>query len=87
VEEEVSLPLVTEHVRRNYEGMMVGLPPEGWLQFRGLSAVEMGVTRCPLRQLSCPPTSYGDRVWSKWLPWGKTSVTPLRCFARPREPS
>ena len=41
VEEEVSLPLVTEHVRRNYEGMMVGLPPEGWLQFRGLSAVEM----------------------------------------------
>src|SRR5918998_329677 len=41
VEEEVSLPLVMEHVRRNYEGMMVGLPPEGWLQFRGLSAVEM----------------------------------------------
>jgi hypothetical protein len=41
VEEEVSLPLVTEHVRRNYEGMMVGLPPEGWLRFRGLSAVEM----------------------------------------------
>jgi hypothetical protein len=41
VEEEVSRPLVTEHVRRNYEGMMVGLPPERWLQFRGLSAVEM----------------------------------------------
>ena len=41
VEEEVSLPLVTEHVRRNYEGMMVGLPPEEWLQFRGLSAVDM----------------------------------------------
>jgi hypothetical protein len=41
VEEDVSLPLVTEHVRRNYEGMMVGLPPEEWLQFRGLSAVDM----------------------------------------------
>jgi IS4 transposase len=41
VEEDVSLPLVTEHVRRNYEGMMVGLPPEEWLQFRGLSPVEM----------------------------------------------
>src|SRR3954469_24684330 len=41
VEEEVSLPLVAEHVRRNYEGMMVGLPPEKWLQFRGMSAVEM----------------------------------------------
>ena len=41
VEEEVSLPLVAEHVRRNYEGMMVGLPTAEWLRFRGLSAKEM----------------------------------------------
>jgi IS4 transposase len=41
VEEEVSLPLVSEHVRRNYEGMMVGLPAQEWLRFRGLSAQEM----------------------------------------------
>jgi IS4 transposase len=41
VEEEVSLPLVAEHVRRNYEGMMVGLPPAEWLCFRGLSAEGM----------------------------------------------
>jgi hypothetical protein len=41
VEEEVSVPLLSEHVRRNYEGMMVGLPPEEWLRFRGLSAKEM----------------------------------------------
>jgi hypothetical protein len=41
VEEEVSLPLVTEHVLRNYEGMMVALPAEQWLRFRGLSARDM----------------------------------------------
>jgi IS4 transposase len=41
VEEEVSLPLVAEHVRRNYEGMMVGLPPQEWLRFRSLSAQEI----------------------------------------------
>ena len=41
VEEEVSLPLVAEHVCRNYEGMMVGLPPEEWLPFRELSAPDM----------------------------------------------
>ena len=32
---------VAEHVRRNYEGMMVGLPPQEWLRFRGLSAQEI----------------------------------------------
>src|SRR5215468_9780275 len=41
VEEEVSLPLVAEHVCRNYEGMMVGLPPEEWLPFGELSAPDM----------------------------------------------
>jgi hypothetical protein len=41
VEEEVSLPKVAEHVCRNYDGMMVGLPPEEWLRFRGLSAKDM----------------------------------------------
>jgi IS4 transposase len=41
VEEEVSLPEVAEHVCRNYEGMMVALPPEEWLPFRGLSAKDM----------------------------------------------
>jgi IS4 transposase len=41
VEEEVSLPKVAEHVCRNYEGMMVALPPEEWLRFRGLSAKDM----------------------------------------------
>ena len=34
VEEEVSLPKVAEHVCRNYEGMMVGLPAVEWLRFR-----------------------------------------------------
>jgi IS4 transposase len=41
VEEEVSLPKVAEHVCRNYDGMMVGLPPEEWLRFRLLSAADM----------------------------------------------
>jgi hypothetical protein len=41
VEEEVSMPKVAEHVCRNYEGMMVALPPHEWLQFRELSAKEM----------------------------------------------
>jgi IS4 transposase len=41
VEAEVSLPKVAEHVGRNYEGMMVGLPPEEWLPFRGLSARDL----------------------------------------------
>jgi IS4 transposase len=41
VEEEVSMPKVAEHVCRNYEGMMVALPAEEWLRFRGLSAPDM----------------------------------------------
>jgi hypothetical protein len=41
VEEEVSLPKVAEHVGRNYEGMMVALPPQEWLRFRGLSARDL----------------------------------------------
>ena len=41
VEEEVSLPKVAEHVCRNYEGMLVGLPAAEWMRFRGLTAKEM----------------------------------------------
>lgn len=41
VEEEVSLPKVAEHVCRNYEGMLVGLPAVEWMRFRGLSATEL----------------------------------------------
>src|SRR3954463_7880187 len=41
VQEEVSLPKVAEHVCRNYEGMMVGLPAVEWLRFGSLSAVEL----------------------------------------------
>jgi hypothetical protein len=41
VEEEVSLPKVAEHVCRNYEGMLVGLPALEWVKFRGLSATEL----------------------------------------------
>ena len=44
VETEVSVPKVAQHVCRNYDGMMVGLPPGEWLRFRGLSAGEMA--RC-----------------------------------------
>jgi IS4 transposase len=43
VEEEVSLPKVAEHVSRNYEGMMVGLPALEWLRFGELSAGDMAV--------------------------------------------
>ena len=38
---DVSLPKVAEHVSRNYEGMMVGLPAVEWLRFRELSAREL----------------------------------------------
>jgi IS4 transposase len=41
VEEEVSLPRVAEHVSRNYEGMMVGLPAVEWLRFGNLSASDL----------------------------------------------
>src|SRR5205823_3542761 len=41
VEEEVSLIKVTEHVCRNYEGMMAGMPAPEWLLFRDLPAKEM----------------------------------------------
>jgi IS4 transposase len=41
VEEEVSLPKVAEHVSRNYEGMMVGLPAAEWLCFREMSVQDM----------------------------------------------
>ncbi len=41
VEEEVSLPKVAEHVSRNYEGMMVGLPALEWSRFGSLSASDL----------------------------------------------
>jgi IS4 transposase len=50
VEEEVSLPKVAEHVCRNYEGMMVGLPAVEWLGFRSLSAADLA--ECLLRWAS-----------------------------------
>src|SRR4051794_30007434 len=40
VEQEVSLIKVTEHVCRNYEGMMAGLPPAEWLRCRSLGPKE-----------------------------------------------
>lgn len=43
VQEEVSLPKVAEHVGRNYEGMLVGLPVVEWVRFRSLSAKELAV--------------------------------------------
>lgn len=47
VEEEVSLPKVAEHVCRNYEGMLVGLPAVEWVKFGRMSATEMA--RCLLQ--------------------------------------
>jgi hypothetical protein len=41
VEEEVSLPLVAEHVCRNYEGMMIGLPAQEWLSFRDMQPKDL----------------------------------------------
>jgi IS4 transposase len=41
VEEEVSLPLITEHVLRKYEGMMVGLPPQEWEQFQDMKVKDL----------------------------------------------
>jgi hypothetical protein len=41
VEEEVSLPRVTEHIGRNYEGMMVGLPAQEWERFRNMKLKEL----------------------------------------------
>jgi IS4 transposase len=41
VEEEVSLPKVSEHVSRNYEGMLIGLPAVEWLRFRSMSAADV----------------------------------------------
>lgn len=47
VEAEVSLPKVAEHVSRNYEGMLVGLPAVEWRRFRSLSAADLAA--CLLR--------------------------------------
>src|SRR4051795_4636091 len=47
VEAEVSLPKVAEHVCRNYEGMLVGLPAAEWLRFGLMTATEMA--RCLLQ--------------------------------------
>lgn len=41
VEEEVSLIKVTEHMGRNYDGMMAGLPPEEWLDFGTMRPKEL----------------------------------------------
>jgi len=70
--EEVSLPLVTEHVRRNYEGMMVALPAEQWLRFRQLSAVDMA---------GCL------RGWAAQVSFGKIKKAKGRPKGRPRKKS
>jgi IS4 transposase len=49
VENEVSLIKVTEHVCRNYEGMMAGLPALEWLGFRDLGPKDMAAC---LRELA-----------------------------------
>ncbi len=49
VEQEVSLIKVTEHVCRNYEGMMAGLPPAEWSPFRDLGPKQMAAC---LRELA-----------------------------------
>jgi IS4 transposase len=49
VEQDVSLIKVTEHVCRNYDGMMAGLPPLDWLPFRDLGPKEMAAC---LRELA-----------------------------------
>lgn len=41
VEAEVSLPKVAEHVSRNYEGMLIGLPAVEWLRFRDMSVKDL----------------------------------------------
>jgi len=41
VEKEVSLPKITEHVARKYDGMMSGLPAEDWQMFREMSAKDL----------------------------------------------
>ena len=49
VEQEVSLIKVSEHICRNYDGMMAGLPPAEWLRFRDLGPKEMAAC---LRELA-----------------------------------
>src|SRR6202008_2456843 len=41
VEEEVSLPLITEHVLRNYEGMMSGVRPPEWERFQDMKVKDL----------------------------------------------
>ena len=41
VEEEISMPLLTEHISANYRGMMSGTPVDEWDVFRDLSAKDM----------------------------------------------
>jgi hypothetical protein len=79
VEEEVSLPLVAEHVRRNYEGMMVGLPPAEWLRFRGLTAKEMaGYLRGWAAQVCLPKVRK-----AKSQPRQKTKAEPTHDPSKP----
>jgi hypothetical protein len=49
VEEEVSLPKVTEHIVRKYDGMMIAIPGEEWEVFRDMTAKEMAAC---LRELA-----------------------------------
>lgn len=41
VEKEVSLPKITEHVARKYDGMMSGLPAEDWQVFQDMSVKDL----------------------------------------------
>jgi hypothetical protein len=49
VENEVSLHHVTEEIRRTHAGMMIAIPQQHWVPFRGMSATELANT---LRELA-----------------------------------
>jgi IS4 transposase len=90
VEQEVSLIKVTEHVCRNYEGMMAGLPPAEWLRFRSLGPKEMAAclrelaAKVDIRKVRKAPTKPKKSKKTVAFDPGKPHISTARLLAARR---
>jgi hypothetical protein len=90
VEQEVSLIKVTEHICRNYDGMMAGLPPMEWLPFRHLGPREMAAClrelagKVDLRKVRKAPTKTKKRKKTASFDPSKPHISTTRLLAARR---
>lgn len=90
VEQDVSLIKMTEHICRNYDGMMAGLPPEEWVRFRHLGPKEMAAclrqlaAKVELRKVRKAPTKPKKRKKAMSFDPDKPHISTARLLAARR---